>query len=90
MTLTHVLRLVTQTAVALPLAGCALSPSLPVFGAAFPDWLFCLVGGIAGTLVVHLIAGRRGVRDTLAPLAVSYVALSGFFAMAAWLIFFSH
>ncbi|CAN0627298.1 conserved membrane protein of unknown function [Burkholderia multivorans] len=90
MTLTHALRLVTQTAVALPLAGCALAPSLPVFGAAFPGWLFCLAGGIAATLVVHLMLARRGMREMLAPLAVSYVAMSGLFAMAAWLIFFSH
>lgn len=90
MTIKHVLRLVALPVAGLSLGGCALSPSIPVLGASFPDWLFCLVGGIAGTVVVHLALGRLGRRNALAPLPVSYVALSGLFSMAAWLIFFSH
>ncbi|MBM0964604.1 hypothetical protein JQN37_24380, partial [Escherichia coli] len=29
----------------LPLSGCSLSPEIPVLGAAFPGWFFCLLGG---------------------------------------------
>lgn len=42
------------------LGGCAFAPSIPLLGAAFPDWLLCIVGGVAGTTVVHLALSRRG------------------------------
>ncbi|MGF6446549.1 YtcA family lipoprotein [Paraburkholderia youngii] len=90
MALSNPLRLVTLTAVGLLLGGCTFAPSIPVFGAAFPDWLFCIVGGVAGTVIVHVALGRRGARGVLEPVAVSYPALCALFAMAAWLIFFSH
>ncbi|MEX3936391.1 YtcA family lipoprotein [Paraburkholderia phymatum] len=70
------------------LGGCALAPSIPLLGAAFPDWLFCIVGGVAGTIVVHLAMNRSGASSTLVPLAISYPALSALLAMATWLIFF--
>ena len=70
------------------LGGCALAPSIPLLGAAFPDWLFCIVGGVTGTIIVHLALSRRGAIPVLAPLAVSYPALSALLAMAAWLAFF--
>ena len=90
MTLSNALRLVTLSAVGLLLGGCTSSPSIPVFGAAFPDWLFCIVGGVAATVVVHVTLGRRGARTLLEPVALSYPALCALVAMAAWLIFFSH
>ncbi|MEM5383358.1 YtcA family lipoprotein [Paraburkholderia phymatum] len=71
------------------LGGCAIAPSIPLFGAAFPDWLFCIAGGVAGTILVHLALSRRDANSALAPLAISYPALSALLAMAAWLIFFS-
>jgi uncharacterized membrane protein len=71
------------------LSGCALAPSIPVFGAAFPDWLFCIVAGVAGTIVVHLALSRRGASTALAPIAISYPALAALLAIAAWLLFFS-
>lgn len=69
--------------------GCAFAPSIPLFGATFPDWLFCIVGGVAGTIFVHLALSRRGTSSLLAPLAISYPALSALLAMATWLVFFS-
>ncbi|WP_321932087.1 YtcA family lipoprotein [Paraburkholderia guartelaensis] len=71
------------------LGGCTFAPSIPLLGAAFPDWLFCIVGGVAGTVLVHLELGRRDATSVLAPLAISYPALSALIAMAAWLILFS-
>ncbi|WP_260464165.1 YtcA family lipoprotein [Burkholderia sp. Bp8963] len=71
------------------LGGCTFAPSLPLFGAAFPDWLFCIVSGVAGTIVAHLALSRRGASSALAPLGISYPALSALLAMATWLIFFS-
>jgi uncharacterized membrane protein len=70
------------------LGGCAFAPSIPLLGAAFPDWLFCIVGGVSGTILVHLALSRRGAIPALAPLAISYPALSALLAMAPWLAFF--
>lgn len=71
------------------LSGCEFAPSIPLFGAGFPDWLFCIVGGIVGTISIHLTLSRRGKSSTIAPLAISYPALSALIAMATWLTFFS-
>jgi len=89
MSLINALRLASLSAGGLLLGGCAFAPSIPLFGAAFPDWLFCIVGGVAGTVVVHFALGRHQARSALAPHAISYPALSALIAMAAWLLFFS-
>ena len=89
MSLSNVLSMASLSVGGLLLGGCAFAPSIPLFGAAFPDWLFCIVGGVAGTVIVHLALGRHGARAALAPHAISYPALSAVFAMAAWLVFFS-
>lgn len=70
------------------ISGCAKSPSLPVFGAAFPDWLFCMVGGVLVTIVAHIVLGIYNARDRLQPLSLSYPALVGLSAMLIWLIVF--
>ncbi|MEX3985496.1 YtcA family lipoprotein [Paraburkholderia sp. EG287A] len=72
------------------LGGCAPAPSIAVFGAAFPDWLFCIAFGVLGTVVVHAVLGKQGKRAALAPLALSYPALCALLAMAFWLMVFSH
>ncbi|KVL22092.1 YtcA family lipoprotein [Burkholderia cepacia] len=72
------------------LGGCAAAPSVAVFGAAFPDWLFCIVGGVLGTAIVHVVLGKRDKRALLTPLAVSYPALATALATAFWLLFFPH
>ncbi|MGU7779043.1 YtcA family lipoprotein [Burkholderia sp. PU8-34] len=77
-------------AASLLLEGCAPAPSVAVFGAGFPDWLFCIVGGVLGTVIVHVALGKAGKRGFLAPLAISYPALSALLAMAFWLLFFPH
>jgi len=89
MSLSNVLSLALLSAAGLLLGGCTFAPSIPLFGAAFPDWLFCAVAGVAATVVVHVALARRGLRQALAPHAISYPALSAVFAMTAWLIFFS-
>jgi uncharacterized membrane protein len=88
MSLPSVLSLALLSMSSVLLGGCAFAPSIPLFGAAFPDWLFCIVGGVAGTIVAHLALSRRGASSALAPLAISYPALSALLAIAAWLIFF--
>ncbi|UMZ12088.1 hypothetical protein I9018_32290 [Pseudomonas sp. MPFS] len=65
-----------------------MSPSLVVFGAAFPDWLFCIAGGVLATTAIHVVLGRYAVRERIAPLALSYPALAGLLAMLLWLAVF--
>ncbi|MFM0632442.1 YtcA family lipoprotein, partial [Paraburkholderia xenovorans] len=43
---------------AIPISGCANSPSIGVLGAYFPDWLFCIVAGVVLTVVIYLILKR--------------------------------
>lgn len=72
------------------LGGCATAPAMVVFGAAFPSWLFCLVGGTASTVIVHVVLGYFGKRAWLAPMAISYPALAAAFSLAGWWLFFPH
>jgi hypothetical protein len=84
----HGARRLSCIAVCASLSGCATAPALPLFGAAFPAWLFCIVAGTAASVAVHLLAGKFGWRKWLAPSAVSYPALAALVAMLTWLIFF--
>jgi len=70
------------------LGGCTTAPSMVVFGAAFPSWLFCLVGGIVSTVIVHVVLGYVHKRDWLTPTALSYPALVAVFSLAGWWLFF--
>ena len=71
-------------------SGCAASPSISVLGAYFPDWLFCLVAGVALTAVVHLIVKRLRAELLLWPAAVVYPTLVTFLSLAVWLLLFQH
>ncbi|QBI33381.1 hypothetical protein WN11_05870 [Klebsiella pneumoniae] len=44
----------------LPLSGCSLSPEIPVLGAAFPGWFFCLLGGAFLLIPCHILITRKG------------------------------
>ncbi|WP_258164126.1 YtcA family lipoprotein [Pseudomonas sp. 17104299] len=65
-----------------------MSPSLVLLGAAFPDWLFCIVGGVIGMTLLHALPGRHDRRQWLAPLALSYPLITALLAMSLWLAFF--
>jgi YtcA family len=71
-------------------SACASSPSIGVLGAYFPDWLFCIVGGVALTVVIYLILKRPQVDHLLGPSVVVYPTLVGFLALAVWLTLFQH
>ena len=71
------------------LAGCSRAPSIVVFGASFPDWLFCISGGVIATSLVHIVLGRRGNLRWLAPQALTYPVLTTLLALLAWLLFFA-
>ena len=72
------------------LSGCAFAPSVNLFGASFPDWLFCLVGALLTTVVIHVVLSKRHSIARLHPLSLSYPSLTTLFALLFWLGFFSH
>jgi hypothetical protein len=74
------------------LSGCATAPSIGVLGAFFPDWLFCIVGAIAGTALIHAALHATGwlKPSGKATLPLAYCALTVILALGGWLIFFQN
>lgn len=70
------------------LHGCSRSPSTSVLGAYYPDWLFCIVGGVVAAVLIRLLLLRAGLNDWLSPPAIAYPALLALLAFAGWLLFF--
>jgi len=70
------------------ITGCSLSPSIPLFGAAFPAWLFCAAGGVLLTGLVHILVIRQGWQSYLSPLIISYLGSTLIFSVAIWFLFF--
>lgn len=70
------------------LSACSVSPSLPVFGASFPDWLFCLAGGVIATWCLHLFLVKKK-KAWFAPHIIGYPLFTALVAMVAWLLIFS-
>src|SRR5699024_1713885 len=71
-------------------SGCAMSPSLPLFGAAFPDCLFCMVGGGTAPVITHVMLSKTKRTALLHPLALSYPGLAAIFSVLIWFAFFYH
>ncbi|QNK01796.1 YtcA family lipoprotein [Dyella telluris] len=69
-------------------AGCSLPPSIPVMGAYFPGWLFCMTGGLVLTLLVRAMLVHAGKPRVLGPPVILYSALYALFSLLFWLIFF--
>jgi 2-keto-3-deoxy-6-phosphogluconate aldolase len=82
-----------KTVLSLPmsmlLTACSGSPSVGVLGAYFPDWLFCVTGGVALTVIVHVLAYRRGCGGWLTPPAIVYPALTVLFSIVLWAVGFN-
>lgn len=73
---------------ALLLSGCTRAPAIALFGAVFPGWFFCLAGGVAATVIVHIACQVTVGVDWMRPLPVSYVGLFAIFSALIWLAFF--
>ncbi|MFW2275961.1 YtcA family lipoprotein [Burkholderia orbicola] len=76
--------------VSLSLSGCTRAPSIVLFGAAFPDWLFCIAGGVLATIFIHFILSVKRCITALEPLPLSYPGLTAIFAVSIWLLIFYH
>jgi hypothetical protein len=74
--------------VVLLLPGCTWAPSTNVLGAYYPDWLFCIVGAVAGAVLIRFLLLRASLDKWLDPPAVAYPALVALLAFAGWLLFF--
>ena len=84
------IRLLLIPVIASVLSGCALSPSIPVFGAAFPGWLFCLIGAALLLGLFHWLVARKQWQECLSPLIISYPGLLFLFAVILWFILFAN
>ena len=74
------------------LSGCAQSPAINVLGAYFPDWMFCIVGGVALAIAIHTSLCAFGITKKIqSPLALlAYATLSAILAMLGWLLLFQN
>lgn len=70
------------------LSGCSLSPAIPVLGAAFPGWFFCLTGAALLLIPCHILIVRKGWQSRFSPLVFSYLALMFLFATILWFLLF--
>lgn len=70
------------------LSACTRAPSIALFGAVFPGWFFCLAGGVAATVLVHVLCQATVGLKWMRPLPVSYTGLFAIFSALMWLAFF--
>lgn len=63
---------------AVVLTGCTrtASPAVPLFGAYFPSWLICLLGGVIGAVVVRVLLVRIGIDDGLPFRLLTYTGVA--------------
>ncbi len=78
------------SALSLPaISGCARAPSIDVLGAYFPDWIFCIAGGILIVTFLRMIMPKGyGLEEFGLGSLVSYLALVSIFAVLGWLLIF--
>ncbi|MFM0339985.1 YtcA family lipoprotein [Paraburkholderia fungorum] len=81
--------MVLMSCAMLMLTACSDAPSVGVLGAYFPDWLFCIVGGVLLVVCVHVLLSRSGRGAWLAPPAIVYPALTVLFSIALWVAGFN-
>lgn len=68
------------------LAGCSLPPAIPVIGAYYPGWLFCIIAGVILTLITRRIILHK--YNVLSFAGIIYTALFALYSMLFWLVFF--
>ena len=68
------------------LAGCSPAPTIAMFGAFFPGWLFCIAGGLVLALVAQAVLARRP--SLWLPALPTFLTLTTLFSCVLWLLFF--
>jgi len=71
----------------LTMTGC--DPQLNLAGAYIPGWLGCLLGGLVGFWICHVIFLKLGLVPFLKPLVLVYGALISGLTCLLWLLFFA-
>jgi hypothetical protein len=74
---------------ALPMTGCALSPSVNILGSFFPAWLISIVTGLVLALVVWRVLVATGIAPHLTPPTLVYPCLAALLIFASWLVLFA-
>ena len=67
---------------------CGCDPIVSIQGAFFPAWLFCLLAGVAGTVLLRFVFAQRGLEEHMGPLPLLYTSLATLLSVALWLIFY--
>lgn len=72
------------------LAGCSeqRSPALPLFGAYFPSWLFCILAGVIGAVIVRVIFVRIGVDEGMPFRLLVYTCIAAIIGLSLALTVF--
>ncbi|MGE6980999.1 YtcA family lipoprotein [Kluyvera intermedia] len=80
------LKKISGLLLAVSLTGCSLPPAIPVIGAYYPSWLFCMIAGVILTLITRRVILRKYTSPSFA--GVIYTALFALYSMLFWLVFF--
>jgi hypothetical protein len=72
------------------LGGCSRggAPSLVLFGAFFPDWMFCALLGIVAAIIARVAFVATGLSVVLPYQLFVCTSIGFIFALLAWLIWF--
>lgn len=70
------------------LTACSLAPSIPYFGAAFPSWLYCVIGGFVLTTITELFIVKMGWKKYITPMLISYFGFLVIYTTLVWFILF--
>ena len=75
------------------LTGCRMaphSPTIDILGSYFPAWIFCILLGLALTMVTRQLLIGLKLRPHLLAAPLIYVCMLIFFTLAVWLAFFKN
>jgi hypothetical protein len=72
------------------LSACDHAPSRDIFGSYFPAWMLCALGGIAASVVVHLLALKSGIDAFIPAKLIVYVGLAVSLTFLLWLWWFGN
>ncbi len=76
-----------RAALVLALAPCAAcAPLIDVAGAFFPAWIFCILVGIAATVLLRQLFARLRLEASLGPLLLVYPSLAAAISLALWVL----
>ena len=62
------------------------APALPVIGAYYPDWFFCMIAGVILTLITRRVMLHK--YNVLSFAGIIYTTLFALYSMLFWLVFF--